>query len=134
MTIRTDLKELSFTGTAEITLNILAPTPSIILNVTAPLTLKAAILSHTSLKTESLRPATELKHDTKRERVEISFAGGEIREGTVKLGLRWESKLEPSMMGYYASSYPTKDGKKGDQSYYGKSLECALRGQCYREC
>lgn len=45
-----------------------------------------------------------------------------IQQGRVKLGLKWEGKLEGSMMGYYASAYPTdpvQGGKKGDMSYYG---------------
>ncbi|KAK4690347.1 hypothetical protein P7C70_g9606, partial [Phenoliferia sp. Uapishka_3] len=119
LTIRTDLQSLKFYGSAEIILNITEATSSIIINAGAPLHLKAAVLSSTSLKTEALRPATSIEIDTKRERAEIKFAGGEIAAGMVKLGLRWECPLESSMMGYYASAYPTKDGVKGSQSYYG---------------
>jgi aminopeptidase 2 len=100
LTIKTDLQALTFAGTVEIHLNILNPVPSITLNVAAPLQLKGAVLAHSALKTESLRPATEMTLDEKRERVEIKFAGGEISPGLVKLGLRWEGELEASMMGW----------------------------------
>lgn len=99
MTIKTDLDKLRFSGTAEITLDIKVPTSTIVLNVAAPLSLKAAVLSHTALKTEAARPATTFTLDEKRERVEIAFAGGEVAAGTVKLGLRWEGALEVSPCG-----------------------------------
>lgn len=92
------------------------------MNVTNPCLLKNATISHNSLKSESLRPATTFNFDKKKERVEITFAGGEIGPGQVKLGLRWEAELDSSMQGYYASSYPTnpaKGGEKGQSSYYG---------------
>lgn len=108
LVIKTDLAQKTFSGSAEITVHLSKAVPSIVLNVASPLSLKSAILSHAALKTESLRRATEFVVDEKKERAEIKFAGGEIAAGEVKLGLRWEGRLEPSMMGYYPSTYPSK--------------------------
>lgn len=99
LTIKTDLQKLHFSGTSVIHLNLASAQESITLNIALPLKLKNAVLSHTSLKTESVRPATKMVLDEKRERVTLSFAGGEVQQGSVKLALRWEGKLEGSMMG-----------------------------------
>lgn len=120
MTIRTDLEHATFSGTAEITCHVSQAVRSITLHVAAPLELRAAVLSHSALKTESTRPATNMKFDKKRERVEIEFAGGEIAPGTIRLGLRWDGELETSMMGYYASTYPLpKQKEKGEKAIQG---------------
>lgn len=110
---------MHFEGTAEIEVDISAPVSSITLNVAAPLQLHSAVLRHSALKTESTRPATAFEFNQKRERVTITFAGGEIAAGQATIGLRFESPLEPSMMGYYASTYPLKGGEKGEMSAYG---------------
>lgn len=120
MYIKTDLKQVTFSGSAEITCTVSKPVQSITLHVAPPLSLKAAVLSHAALKTESVRPATKMHFDAKRERVELEFAGGEIAQGQIKLGLRWEAELETSMMGYYASTFPLKGQKdKGDKAVQG---------------
>ncbi|GAA5943340.1 hypothetical protein JCM1841_004805 [Sporobolomyces salmonicolor] len=119
VTIRTDLRNLSFSGVAEIHVSVSEPVQSIVLNVAAPLKLEAAVIGSTSLKTESLRPVVSLALDEKRERVEIKFAGGEIAKGEHRLGLRWKGVMDTSMMGYYRSVYPLKGGKEGEKAYYG---------------
>ncbi|SCZ99097.1 BZ3500_MvSof-1268-A1-R1_Chr3-1g05810 [Microbotryum saponariae] len=118
LVIKTDLEKLSFSGTAEITIDVLEDVPSLVLNVAEPLIIQHAVLSHTSLKTESTRPASELKLHTKRERIEITFAGGHVAAGQVKLALRWQGELDNSMQGYYRSSYPAPGGKDGDTAFY----------------
>ena len=94
---------MNFEGTVEITVNIASPVKSITLNIASPLELHSAVLSHSALKTESTRPATKFDYNTKRERVTIHFAGGEIAAGQAKIGLRFTSILDSSMMGYYVS-------------------------------
>ncbi|GJN87500.1 hypothetical protein Rhopal_000449-T1 [Rhodotorula paludigena] len=117
LTIRTDLAALSFTGTAEITVNVHRPVSKLILHAASPLELEAAVLASTQLKTESVRPAEHIRVLEKKERVEITFAGGEIAQGEHKVGLRWKAPLDDSMLGYYKSSFPKKDGS--GKAYYG---------------
>ncbi|BGO90211.1 hypothetical protein NBRC10512_002414 [Rhodotorula toruloides] len=117
LTIRTDLKSLTFTGTAEILIEVHKPVQSIVLHAASPLELESAVLGSAQLKTESVRPAEHIRVDEKKERAEIKFAGGEIQKGEHKIGLRWKAQLDDSMLGYYKSSYPKKDGK--GKAFYG---------------
>ncbi|BGP38710.1 Aminopeptidase 2 mitochondrial [Rhodotorula kratochvilovae] len=110
VTIRTDLAALSFSGTAEITFTTSRPLAYLTLHAAAPLELEAAVLGSAQLKTESVRPAKHIRVLEKKERVEIAFKGGEIPAGTHKVGLRWKAPLDDSMLGYYKSSFPKKDG------------------------
>ena len=116
--IKTDLESLSFTGAGTITVNVSEPVQSLIINAASPLKVETAVLASTSLKTESVRPATKIQVDEKRERIEVSFAGGEIPKGEHKIGFRWNGKLDTSMLGYYRSGYPLKGGKEGEKAYY----------------
>ncbi|POY75780.1 hypothetical protein BMF94_1093 [Rhodotorula taiwanensis] len=111
LTIRTDLKALTFTGTAEITVTVHEPIAHLTLHAASPLVLEAAVLGSSQLKTESARPAEHIRVDEKKERVQITFAGGEIQKGEHKVGLRWKATLDDSMLGYYKSSFPKKDGQ-----------------------
>ena len=95
---------MTFEGTVEISVDIASAVESITLNIASPLELHSAVLSHSALKTESTRPAVKFDYNTKRERVTISFAGGEIAAGQAKIGLRFTSILDSSMMGYYVST------------------------------
>jgi aminopeptidase N len=94
LTIRTDLKDLTFTGTAEITVTVHKPVPHLTLHAASPLVPEAAILGSSQLKTESARPAEHIRVDEKKERVQITFAGGEIQKGEHKIGLRWNATLD----------------------------------------
>lgn len=94
MTIRTDLKSLTFTGTAEILIEVHKPVQSIVLHAASPLELESAVLGSAQLKTESVRPAEHIRVDEKKERAEIKFAGGEIQKGEHKIGLRWKAQLD----------------------------------------
>ncbi|SCZ87979.1 BZ3500_MvSof-1268-A1-R1_Chr2-1g04106 [Microbotryum saponariae] len=111
----TDLKNLTFSGTAEITLDVLHETASIVLHVAESIQIKHAVLSHG--RKSSNQPATKFRLDTKRERVEIFFEGGKIVPGQVRLGLRWESNLGTTA-GYYRSTYPAPGGQEGEIAYY----------------
>ncbi|GAA5899974.1 hypothetical protein JCM8208_005555 [Rhodotorula glutinis] len=117
LTIRTDLERLTFTGTGEITFTTNKALPHLTLHAAAPLELEAAVLGSTQVKTESSRPAKHLHVLEKKERVEISFEGGEVPAGTHKVGLRWKGTLDDSMLGYYKSSFPKKDGS--GKAFYG---------------
>jgi len=94
LTIRTDLERLTFTGTGEITFTTSKALPHLTLHAAAPLELDAAVLGSTQVKTESSRPAKHLRVLDKKERVEISFEGGEVPAGTHKVGLRWKGTLD----------------------------------------
>lgn len=96
---------MTFDGTVVIDVNVSKAVDSITLNIASPLVLQSAVLSHSALKTESTRSAINFDFNTKRERVTITFAGGEIAVGQAKIGLRFQSPLEPSMMGYYVSYF-----------------------------
>lgn len=88
------MKDLTFTGTAEITVTVHKPVPHLTLHAASPLVLEAAILGSSQLKTESARPAEHIRVDEKKERVQITFAGGEIQKGEHKIGLRWKATLD----------------------------------------
>ncbi|SCV72291.1 BQ2448_4985 [Microbotryum intermedium] len=119
LVIKTDLEKLTFSGTAEITLDVLHETPSIVLHIAEPLQLKNAVLSRTSTTgPPSHRLATGFKFDAKRERVEIVFAGGNIAPGRVRLGLRWDANFPDSQMGYFLSPYSLPGAKEDDKAYY----------------
>lgn len=94
MTIRTDLKSLTFTGTVEILVEVHKPVQSIVLHAASPLELESAVLGSAQLKTESVRPAEHIRVDEKKERAEIKFTGGEIQKGEHKIGLRWKAQLD----------------------------------------
>ncbi|SCV72292.1 BQ2448_4986 [Microbotryum intermedium] len=117
LVIKTDLKNFTFSGTAEITIDVRHEVPSIVLYVAEPVQIRHAVLWQASLNgASSKRLATNFKLDAKRERVEIVFAGGNIAPGRVRLGLRWESQLTDSLQGYYRSDYPAPEGKAGDKA------------------
>lgn len=115
--IKTDLENLTFSGAGTITVDVSEPVKSLTINAASPLEVEAAVIASTSLKTESVRPATKIQVDAKKERIEVHFAGGEIPKGEHKIGFRWKGTLDTSMLGYYRTSYPAKGGKEGEKAY-----------------
>lgn len=70
------------------------------------------------MKTASSVLAQDISYDAKLERVTVTFPEDavNIQAGqSLRLGLRFESELEASMMGYYRSAYENHDGEK---AYY----------------
>ncbi|KWU42560.1 putative AAP1-alanine/arginine aminopeptidase [Rhodotorula sp. JG-1b] len=109
-TIRTDLKQLTFTGTAEITISVHKAIPHIVIHVASPLVLEAAVLG-LSENGSVARAAECIRVEKKTLRAYIRFKGGEVPKGEYKLGLRWRGVLDDSLSGYYRSSSPKKDGE-----------------------
>ncbi|GAA5965418.1 hypothetical protein JCM3765_002371, partial [Sporobolomyces pararoseus] len=116
--IKTDLETLTFSGTCEILVQVSEPVEFITIHAASPLRVEGAVLASTSLKTESVRPATKIQVDEKKERLVVYFAGGEIPKGEHKIGFRFKGTLDTSMLGYYRSSYTPKGGKDGEKAYY----------------
>ncbi|TKA51094.1 hypothetical protein B0A53_05880 [Rhodotorula sp. CCFEE 5036] len=108
-TIRTDLKELTFSGTAEITISVHKAVPQIVIHVASPLVLEAAVLG--SSEGGSVARAAEcIRVEKKTLRAYLRFQGGEVAKGEYKLGLRWRGILDDSLSGYYRSSSPKENG------------------------
>lgn len=116
--IKTDLEALTFSGTSEILVQVSEPVEFITIHAASPLKVEGAVLASTSLKTESVRPATKIQVDEKKERLVVHFAGGEIPKGEHKIGFRFKGTLDTSMLGYYRSSFSPKGGKEGEKAYY----------------
>lgn len=93
LTIRTDLRELTFSGTAEITVTISKTVPHIVLHATSPLVLEAAVLG-TVDASGAARAAEHIHVDEKTLRACIRFKGGQVEAGQYKLGLRWRGSLD----------------------------------------
>ncbi|GAA6058627.1 hypothetical protein JCM10212_004038 [Sporobolomyces blumeae] len=121
LAIRTDLVEGTWSGIVEISLEIVSLVDSITLHVHEPLVLRDAVLVPFDPTTGSLgqrRRNAGWTIDTKLQRVAISFEGGTIDEGWYKLGMRWDGRMEPSMIGYSSATYVPPGSNDADEVRY----------------
>ncbi|GAA6002057.1 hypothetical protein JCM10207_003055 [Rhodosporidiobolus poonsookiae] len=107
LAIRTDLQNCTFSGTVEILIDVAEPSQTLTLHARVPLEVQAAVLGGQHVKN---RRATHFHADKEKQRLTLSFEGGEIAAGQHKVGLRWTCPLDDSLGGYYRSSFPKKDG------------------------
>ncbi|GAA5976923.1 hypothetical protein JCM10908_005680 [Rhodotorula pacifica] len=115
-TIRTDLKTLTFSGTAEIAVTVHSAVPHIVLHVASPLVLEAAILGSAGASATP-RAAEHIRVEEETQRAHIRFVGGQVERGEYRIGLRWNGVLNDSLGGYYRSCVARK-GAEG-KIYYG---------------
>lgn len=120
LTIRTDLKRQTFAGTCEILLDIHESMPSITLHAGSPFKLSSAVLAQTDGhgKVGELRKSLNIRIDEAKQRAEITFEGGEISQGTYKLGCKWEGALATSTVGYFCASFVPPGESEDKKEYY----------------
>ncbi|KAM0754815.1 hypothetical protein T439DRAFT_321862 [Meredithblackwellia eburnea MCA 4105] len=123
ITLKTDLKTSTFSGSAEIKLELshsLPPATPIVLNLAHPLKLNKALLALPTSDTSSTSPTTKIKSSEikvieDKERVELYFdKTKETPKGKATIALSWSGQLNGSMKGYYLSLYPSKTGSGSD--------------------
>lgn len=87
------MKELTFTGAAEITISVHKAVPHIVVHVASPLVLEAAVLGPCE-GANVARAAEWIRVEKETLRAYIRFEGGEVAKGEYKLGLRWRGVLD----------------------------------------
>ncbi|GAA6024593.1 hypothetical protein JCM8202_005070 [Rhodotorula sphaerocarpa] len=107
LVIRTDLQNLTFSGTAEIRVTVHEASSAITLHTAAPLRLEAAVLGEIDSSGEvvALRQAERIVLDETKQRAQLAFGGGEIGKGEYQIGLRWKGTIDDTLVGYFRAAY-----------------------------
>jgi len=110
VTLRTDLKSLTFDGFVKIDLDILKETSKVTFN-SADLVLGEVTLSSTALKTsEDFKASAAL--DEKMERATIEIPASLPAGSKAQLKVSFEGKLTSNMTGYYKSAWENNGSKE----------------------
>jgi len=120
LTIKTDLKRQTFAGTCEILLEIHEAIPSITIHAGSPLKFSSAVLAPLEANGQiaESRRSLNIKIDEATQRAEIVFEGGEITQGSYKLGCKWEGALGTNTVGYFCASFVAPDESDDKKEFY----------------
>lgn len=109
LTIRTDLRDLTFSGTVEIAIHVAKTVEHLTLHAADPLQLEAAVLAPAGAQDSSSRAAEKIVVDEKKQRAQVSFANGSIKAGDYKIGLRWTGKIKRTPLRFTQPSSRDQD-------------------------
>lgn len=118
ITVKTDLKNRTFSGTSEISVDVKTSVSTVVLHVALPLVLRAAafvVAPGPSTEPGEHHFAQSFSFDQATERVSITFQD-QLPVGKAVIILRWDASMNSAMLGYYLTEYPARDGK-GPEMY-----------------